>query len=44
LVSDSDKRSAYLEDQDDVDLNKEFEGLDDEDVEDLKRKCVIHSL
>jgi hypothetical protein len=40
LVSDSDKHSAYLEDQDDVDLNNEFEGLNNEEVEDLKRKCV----
>lgn len=42
LVSDSDKHSTYLRDQDDVDLNKELEGLNDEEVEELKRKYVIH--
>jgi hypothetical protein len=42
LVSDSDKHSTYLEDQDDIDLNNEFEGLDKEEVDELKRKWVIH--
>ncbi|KAF9463411.1 hypothetical protein BDZ94DRAFT_1308729 [Collybia nuda] len=37
LVSDSDKHCAYLEDPDDVDLNNEFEGLNEDEVDDLKR-------
>ena len=41
LVSDSDKHSAYLEDPDDIDLNKEFSGLNEDEVEDLKRECVF---
>ena len=40
LVSDSDKHCAYQEDPDDIDLNGEFDGLNDE-VEDLKRKYVL---
>jgi hypothetical protein len=40
LVSDSDKHCAYLEDSDDVDLNGEFDGLNEDEVEDLKRKYV----
>ena len=40
LVSDSDKHYAYLEDPDDVDLNKEFSGLNEDEVESLKRECV----
>jgi hypothetical protein len=40
LVSDSDKHSAYLEDPDDIDLNGEFDGLNEDEVEDLKRKYV----
>jgi hypothetical protein len=41
LVSDSDKHSAYLEDPDDIDLNGEFDGLNEDEVEDLKRKYVL---
>ena len=41
LVSDSDKHCAYLEDPNDIDLNGEFDGLNDDDVEDLKRKYVL---
>ena len=40
LVSDSDKHSAYLEDPDDIDLNGEFDGLSEDEVENLKRKYV----
>ena len=42
LVSDFDKHCAYLEDPDDMDLNGEFDGLNEEEVEDLKRKYVLH--
>ena len=38
LVSDSDKHCAYLEDPDDIDLNNEFDGVDEDEVEDLKRE------
>lgn len=41
LVSNSDKHYAYLEDPDDMDLNNEFSGLDEDEVEDLKRECVL---
>jgi hypothetical protein len=41
-VSYSDKHCAYLEDPDDIDLNNEFEERNEDEVEDLKRKCVIH--
>ena len=41
MVSDSDKHYTYLEDPDDIDLNNEFSGLDEDEVEDLKRKCVF---
>ena len=41
LVSESDKHFTYLEDPDDIDLNNEFSGLDEDEVEDLKRKCVL---
>jgi hypothetical protein len=41
LVSDSDKHCAYLEDPDDIDLNGEFDGLDEDEVEDLKRRYVL---
>ena len=40
LVSESDKHCAYLEDPDDVDLNGEFDGIKEDEVEDLKRKYV----
>ncbi len=40
LVSDSDKHRAYLEDPDDIDSNNEFEERNEDEVEDLKRKCV----
>ena len=41
LVSDSDKHCAYLEDPDDIDLNNEFDGVNEDDVENLKRKYVL---
>ena len=41
LVSDSDKHCAYQEDPDDIDLNGEFDGLNEDEVEDLKRKYVL---
>ena len=41
LVSDSDKHCAYLEDPDDIDLNEEFNGVDEDEVQDLKRKYVL---
>ena len=41
LVSDSDKNCAYLEDPDDIDLNGEFDGLNEDEVEDLKHKYVL---
>ena len=40
LVSESDKHCAYLEDPDDIDLNGEFDGVNEDEVEDLKRKYV----
>jgi hypothetical protein len=40
LVSNSDKHYTYLEDPNDIDLNNEFEERDEDEVEDLKRKCV----
>jgi hypothetical protein len=40
LVSDSDKHCTYLEDSDDIDLNNEFQGLNEDEVEDLIRECV----
>ena len=40
LVSDSDKHCTYLEDPDDIDLNNEFEDRNEDEVEELKRKCV----
>jgi hypothetical protein len=42
-VSDSDKHCAYLEDPDDVELNGEFDGVNEDEVEDLKRKYVLCS-
>ena len=41
LVSDSDKHCTYLDDPDDMDLNKEFEERNEEEVEELKRESVI---
>ena len=41
LVSESDKHSAYLEDPNDIDLNGEFDGVNEDEVEDLKRKYVL---
>jgi hypothetical protein len=41
LVSESDKHSTYLEDPDDIDLNGEFDGVNEDEVEDLKRKYVL---
>lgn len=43
-VSDSDRHCAYLEDPDDADLNKEFEELNDDEVEELKREYAATML
>ena len=40
LVSESDKHSAYLEDPDDIDLTGKFDGVNEDEVEDLMRKYV----
>ena len=40
-MSESDKHCAYLEDPDDIDLNGEFDGVNEDDFEDLKRKYVL---
>ena len=40
-MSESDKHCAYLEDPDDMDLNGEFDGVNEDEVEDLKRKYVL---
>lgn len=40
LVANSDKNCAYLADPDDMDLNNEFEERNEDEVEDLKRRCV----
>ncbi len=40
LVSESDSYLAYMEDADDPDLNCEFEGLNDDEVEELKYEYV----
>ena len=42
LVSDSDMHCAYLEDPNDADLNGEFDGLSEDEVENLRRKYVHH--
>jgi hypothetical protein len=44
LVSDADKHYTYLEDPDDVDLNGELNGFNDDEIEDLKRECVFFKL
>ena len=41
LVSESDKHCAYLEDPEDMELNGEFDGLNEDEVADLKRKYVL---
>lgn len=41
LVSDSDKHCTYLEDPEDPVLNSEFEQLNEDEVEELKRECVL---
>ena len=41
LVSNSDKHCTYLEDPDDVDLNNEFDGVNKDEVENLKREYVL---
>ena len=41
LVSNSDKHCAYLEDPDDIDLNNEFDVLNEDEVENLKREYVL---
>jgi hypothetical protein len=40
LVSESDKHCAYLDP--DVDMNGEFDVVNEDEVEDLKRKYVLH--
>ena len=40
-MSESDKHSAYLEDPNGIDLNGEFDGVNEDEVEDLKRKYVL---
>lgn len=40
-MSNSDKHCAYLEDPDDIDLNNEFNGLNEDEVENLKREYVV---
>ena len=35
---------TYLEDPDDIDLNGEFDGVNEDEVEDLKRKYVLRLL
>ena len=42
LVANSDKHCTYLEDLEDIDLNNKFEERTEDEVEDLKRECVIH--
>lgn len=42
LVSDSDKHCAYLEDPNDVDLNEEFNGINEDEVDNLKCECAPH--
>jgi hypothetical protein len=41
LVSESDKHCAYLEDPDDIDLNGEFDGVNEDEAEGLKRKYAL---
>ena len=41
LVSNSDKHCAYLEDPDDIDLNNEFDVLNEDEVENMKREYVL---
>ena len=41
LVSKSDKHCAYLEDPDDIDLNSKFDGVNEDEVKDLKRKYAL---
>ena len=40
LISESDAYRAYLEDPDDLDLACEFEGLNEDEVEELKCEYV----
>ncbi len=40
LVSESDARRTYVEDPDDPDLSGEFEELNEDEVEELKREYV----
>ena len=40
-MSESNKHCAYLEDPDDMDLNGEFDGVNEDEVEDLKHKYVL---
>ena len=41
MVDESNKHHAYLEDPNDIDLNGEFDGLNEDEVEDLKHKYVL---
>ena len=40
-MSNSDKHCAYLEDPDDIDLNNEFDVLNEDEVENMKREYVL---
>ena len=40
-MSESDKHCAYLEDPEDMDLNGEFDGVNKDEVKDLKREYVL---
>lgn len=40
-MSKSDKHCAYLDDPNDMDLNGEFDGVNEDEVEDLKREYVL---
>lgn len=39
-MSNSDKHCTYLDDPDDLDLNKELDGFDKDEIQELKRGCV----
>ena len=43
MVSESDTYRAYMEDPDDPDLTCEFEGLSDDEIEELKCEYVTFS-
>lgn len=41
MISESDNRCAYVEDPENPDLSSEFEELNDDEVEELKREYVL---